>query len=109
MTHKFIVLNPFEVCERLDRPRATNGAPRAHGVTMSESNQLAAEHQDHAPHAHRTGAEHKETKDHLAGHESPREVRSKRLAAPGGPLPGEQIGQLELAPLPKPRSRPSEE
>jgi len=37
---------------------------------MHESQQIAAEHQDRAAHAHRTGAEHHGKEDHLTGHES---------------------------------------
>lgn len=40
---------------------------------MRESSQIAAENRDRAPHAHRTGAEHLETKDHLTGHERSRQ------------------------------------
>lgn len=40
---------------------------------MNESTHIAAENRDRAPHAHRTGAEHLQTKDHLTGHERSRQ------------------------------------
>jgi hypothetical protein len=40
---------------------------------MSESSQIAAEHQDHAAHSHRTGAVHQGKEDHLTGHERSRQ------------------------------------
>jgi hypothetical protein len=41
---------------------------------MRESQQIAAEHQDLAAHAHRSGAEHHGKEDHLTGHESSRQA-----------------------------------
>jgi hypothetical protein len=40
---------------------------------MRESQQIAAEHQDLAAHAHRSGAEQHGKEDHLTGHESSRQ------------------------------------
>jgi hypothetical protein len=41
---------------------------------MRESQQIPAEHHDLAAHAHRAGAEHHGSEDHLTGHESSRHV-----------------------------------
>jgi hypothetical protein len=42
-------------------------------MVMHESQQIAAEHRDHAAHAHMSGAEQHGKEDHLTGHEASRQ------------------------------------
>src|ERR1035438_8899394 len=62
-------------CVALVCSDAPDGATRALGMVMHESQQIAAEHHDLAAHAHRTGAEHHGKEDHQTGHESRSEER----------------------------------